>query len=144
MTRAARRPATTLLLVLVGASSACHTWRVQSVAPQELWRAGAPPSTVRLRLQDSTWVVLDRPYVLRDSVTGTLKGARSTVPLSDVNARTGSNDAADVTEVAVRRFSPGKTVGLVAVGVAGLFVVAAAACSSGGCTPNFQGFELGQ
>jgi hypothetical protein len=132
MTRAARRPATTLLLVLVGASSACNTWRVQSVAPQELWRAGAPPSTVRLRLQDSTWVVLERPYVLHDSVTGTLKGARSTVPLSDV------------TEVAVRRFSPGKTVGLVAVGVAGLFVVAAAACSSGGCTPNFQGFELGQ
>jgi hypothetical protein len=132
MTRAARRPATTLLLVLVGASSACNTWRVQSVAPQELWRAGAPPSTVRLRLQDSTWVVLERPYVLHDSVTGTLKGARSTVPLSDV------------TEVAVRRFSPGKTVGLVAVGVAGLFVVAAAACSSGGCTPNFQGFDLGQ
>ena len=132
MTRVARRPATTLLLVLVGASSACNTWRVQSVAPEELWRAGAPPSTVRLRLQDSTWVVLERPYVLHDSVTGTLKGARSTVPLSDV------------TEVAVRRFSPGKTVGLVAVGVAGLFVVAAAACSSGGCTPNFQGFELGQ
>jgi hypothetical protein len=132
MTRVARRPATTLLLVLVGASSACNTWRVQSVAPEELWRAGAPPSTVRLRLQDSTWVVLERPYVLHDSVTGTLKGARSTVPLSNV------------TEVAVRRFSPGKTVGLVAVGVAGLFVVAAAACSSGGCTPNFQGFELGQ
>ena len=132
MTRVARRPAATLLLVLVGASSACHTWRVQSVAPEELWRAGAPPSTVRLRLQDSTWVVLERPYVLHDSVTGTLKGARSTVPLSDV------------TEVAVRRFSPEKTVGLVAVGVAGLFAVAAAACSSGGCTGNFQGFELGQ
>jgi len=132
MTPVARRPAATLLLVLVSASSACHTWRVQSVAPEELWRAGAPPPIVRLRLQDSTLVVLKRPYLVHDSVTGTLKGARSTVPLRDVS------------EVAVRRFSPGKTVGLVAVGVAGLFAVAAAACSSGGCAPNFQGFELGQ
>jgi hypothetical protein len=126
MTRATRRPATTLLLVLVGASSACNTWRVQPVAPEKLWSgASPPPMTVRLRLQDSTWVVLERPRLTHDSVTGTLKGAPSTVPLSNV------------TEVAVRRFSPGKTVGVVAVGVAGLFAVAAAACASGGCSPNF-------
>ena len=132
MTRAARRPATTLLLVLFGASSACNTWRVQPVAPEELWRAPSPPSTVRLRLQDSTWVVLKRPYLTHDSVTGTLNGAPSTVPLSHV------------TQVAVRGFSPGKTVGLVAIGVAGLFAVAAAACSSGGCAPSFDGLSLGQ
>jgi hypothetical protein len=129
MTRAARRPATMLLLVVVGASSACNTWRVQSVAPEELWRAASPPTTVRLRLQDSTLLVLERPYLANDSVTGMLKGAPSTVPLSDV------------TEVAVRKFSPGKTVGLVAVGFAGLFAVAAAACASG-CGPSFQGLQL--
>jgi hypothetical protein len=131
MIRAARRPANAVLLVLVGASSACNTWRVQSVAPEKLWHESSPPSTVRLRLQDSTWVVLKRPYLVHDSVTGTLRGAPATVPLSDV------------TEVAVRRFSPGKTVGLVAIGAAGLFAVAAAACSSGGCAPSFQGLQFG-
>ncbi len=130
MSRAVRRPATTVLLVLVGASSACNSWRVQAAAPEELWRAASPPSTVRLRLQDSTLLVLERPYLANDSVTGIVKGAPSTVPLSAV------------TEVAVRRFSPGKTVGLVAVGAASLFVVAAAACSSGGCAPSFQGLQL--
>ena len=126
MTRAVRRPATALLLVLVGASSACNTWRVQSVTPEELWRAGSPPSSVRLRLQDSTVVVLKRPHLVHDSVTGTLKGAPSTVPLSDV------------TEVAVRGFSPGKTAGLVG-GIASLFVAAGlAVCASGGCSPSFS------
>jgi hypothetical protein len=124
--RTVRRPATALLLVLVGASSACNTWRVQSVAPEELWRSGSPPSNVRLRLQDSTLVVLKRPYLVHDSVTGTLKGAPSTVPLSDV------------TEVAVRGFSPAKTAGLVG-GIAGLFVAAGlAVCASGGCSPSFS------
>jgi hypothetical protein len=126
VTRAVPRPATALLLVLVGASSACNTWRVQSVAPEELWRAGSPPSRVRLRLQDSTMVVLKRPYLVHDSVTGTLKGAPSTVPLSDV------------TEVAVRGFSPGKTAGLVG-GIAGMFVAAGlAVCASGGCSTSFS------
>jgi hypothetical protein len=126
MTRAARRPVTALLFVLVGASSACNTWRVQSVAPEKLWRESSPPSTVRLRLQDSTWVVLKRPHLVHDSVTGTLKGAPTTVPLSDV------------TEVAVRGFSPGKTAGLVG-GIAGVFVAAGlAVCASGGCSPSFS------
>ena len=131
MIRAARRPAATLLLVLFGASSACNTWRVQPVAPEELWRAPSPPSSVRLRLEDSTWIVLKRPYITHDSVSGTLNGAPSTVPLSRV------------TQVGVRGFSPGKTVGLVAIGVAGLFAVAAAACASG-CGPSFDGFSPGQ
>ena len=131
MLRPARRPVTALLLVLVGASSACNTWRVQSVAPEKLWHESSPPSTVRLRLQDSTWVVLKRPYLANDSVTGTLKGTPATVPLSDV------------TEVAVRRFSPGRTVGLVR-GIAGavrsgriggVFV--------GRLSPSFDGFGLG-
>jgi|1185.fasta_scaffold385143_2 hypothetical protein len=131
MIRAARRPTTALLLVLAGASPACNTWRVQSVAPEELWRAGSPPSTVRVRLQDSTLLVLERPYLANDSMTGTRKGAPATVSLSDV------------TEVAVRKFSPKRTAGL-ALGVVGLFTVAAlAACASGGCAPNFQGFSLG-
>ena len=126
MTRAARRPATALLLALVGTSSACHTWRVQSVPPETLWHDRSPPSTVRLRLQDSTWVVLKRPYLEHDSVTGTLKGTPRTVPLSDV------------TEVAVRGFSPGKTAGLVG-GIAGVFVAAGlAVCASGGCSPSFS------
>ena len=124
MIRAARRPATALLLV--GASSACNTWRVQSVTPEKLWYESSPPSTVRLRLQDSTWVVLKQPYLVHDSGTGTLKGIPTAVPLSDV------------TEVAVRRFSPGKTAGLVG-GIAGVFVAAGlAVCASGGCSPSFS------
>jgi hypothetical protein len=133
MTRAARRPATALLLGLVGASSACSAWRVQSVAPAELLRTDRPPTAVRLRLQDSTRVVLLRPHLADDSVTGTLKGAKSTVPLSAI------------TEVALRRFSPERTVGLVALGVASLYAVAAVACAAqGGCGPDFDGFSLGQ
>ena len=132
MTRTVRRSAATLLLTVCGASSACNSWQVRSVAPEQLL-AEAPPSTIRLRLQDSTRLVLERPHLAADSVTGTSKGVPATVPLSEI------------TEVAVRRFSPGRTVGLVAIGVGSLFAVAAVACaSSGGCGPSFEGFSIGQ
>ncbi|MEO6057178.1 MAG: hypothetical protein ABIQ49_10095 [Gemmatimonadales bacterium] len=125
MIRAARRPAATLLLVIWGASSACNSWRVQPVAP-EMLLGEAPPSTMRVRLQDTTRLVLKRPRLVADSVTGTSHGAPRTVPLSAI------------TEVAVRRFSAGRTVGMVAIGVGGLFALAAAVCASGGCVPSFQ------
>ena len=120
-------------LLLIGLSApACSSWKVQPVAPAEVLQAPRPPSAVRLRLQDDSRLVLDSPRLEHDTVWGMRSGVRAPVPLGSV------------TELSVRRFSPGKTVGLVAVGVAGLFAVAAAACASGGCAPNFGTSTMGQ
>ena len=59
------------------------------------------------------------------SVGGTPKGAM-TIPL------------AAITDVAVHRFSPERTVGLVAAGVAGLYAVALVACAFEECGLDFK------
>jgi hypothetical protein len=120
-----------LLLIALGAS-ACSGWQVQPVAPAEILQAPKPPSAVRLRLQDDSRLVLESPRLEHVTVWGMRSGARAPVPLGTI------------TELSVRRFSPGKTVGLVAVGVAGFFAVAAVACASGGCAPNFGTANLGE
>lgn len=125
------RRSTSLLLIALGAS-ACRGWQVQPVAPAEVLQAPQPPSAVRLRLQDDSRLVLEGPRLEHDTVWGMRSEVRTPVPLGSI------------TELSVRRFSPGKTVGLVAVGVAGFFAVAALACASGGCAPNFATSNLGQ
>lgn len=130
MSRVPRRSAG-LLLIALGAS-ACSGWQVQPVAPADVLQAPKPPSAVRLRLHDDSRLVLEAPRLEHDTVWGMRAGARAPVPLGDIS------------ELSVRRFSPGKTLGLVAVGVAGLFAVAAAACASGGCAPNFGSMTFGE
>jgi hypothetical protein len=128
---AASRARTLALLGSLGSAS-CTSWRVQQVSPEALLSAPSPPSRVRLRLQDSSRVDLRQAHLEADSVTGTVKGVTRTVPLSGIS------------EVAVKRFSAGRTVGLVAGGFAGLYTVALIGCEmSGGCGPDFQGFTLG-
>jgi hypothetical protein len=124
----------TLLIGLIALTSACHTWRVESASPQALLTSASPPGRLRVRLQDSTRLVLDQPHLLGDSLAGlqrTAAGVQSStaVPLESI------------TEVAVRRFSTGKTVGLVAGSFAALFAVAAVGCAAdGGCGgPTFNG-----
>jgi len=101
-----RRPiACTLLLWFL---AGCTSWRVQNLTPQQIidrWH----PTSVRVTTADSSEFVLDQPEIAGgDSLAGLERGAPSSVAVSDV------------TQVAIRKFSTGKTVGL----VAGIFVVA--------------------
>jgi hypothetical protein len=129
---AARHRSLTLLLSLAIPTSGCHSWQVQAVTPAELLTAASPPGEVRLRLLDSTQVVLREPRLAGDSVAGTVKGAPTAVPV------------VSVADVAVRRFSAGRTVGLVGAGFATLFAVAAVACATEGCGPSFGSMSLGE
>jgi hypothetical protein len=107
-----RRPIayTLLLWYLAG----CTTWRVQNLTPQQIidrWH----PASVRVTTADSSEFVLDQPKIAgSDSLAGFHNGAPSTVAV------------ADVTHVATREFSAGKTVGLV-VGVSVVAVAIGAA-----------------
>ena len=96
-----RRPiAYVLLLVYL---PACTAWHVeQGVSPQQLI-AAQHPNVVRVTLPDRSWIVLHQPRIAAgDSVAGILNGAPSSVAVSDV------------TQVAIRKVSAGRTVGLVA------------------------------
>ena len=94
-----RRPIayTLLLWYLAG----CTTWRVQNLTPQQVidrWH----PASVRVTTADSSEFVLNHPRIAGgDSLAGLRGGAPSSVAVSDV------------TQVAIRRFSTGKTVGLI-------------------------------
>lgn len=118
---AGHHPSLVPLLGFALLSSGCHSWQVQSVPAAELLAASSPPAEIRLKLLDSTQLVLREPRLTGDSVAGMMRGTRAAVPV------------ADVAQVAVRRFSPGRTVGLVAASVASLFGVAAAVCAAESC-----------
>ena len=120
-----RRPiASTLLLWYL---AGCTTWRVQNLTPQQIidrWH----PASVRVTTADRSEFVLDQPEIAgSDSLAGLHNGAPSSVAVSDV------------TQVAIRKFSTGKTVGLVvgisvvAVGIAAVIALAGL-CSSYKCS----------
>jgi len=95
-----RRPiALALLLWYV---PACTAWHVeQGVSPQELI-AAKHPSAVRVTLPDRSQIVLDQPSIAGgDSLAGIVDGKASSVATSDVS------------QVAIRKVSSGRTVGLV-------------------------------
>jgi len=82
---------------------ACTAWHVEEgVSPQQLI-AAQHPNAVRVTLPDSSRIVLHQPRIAAgDSLAGILNGAPSSVAVSDV------------TQVAIRKVSAGRTVGLVA------------------------------
>ena len=125
MSPVSRRCGLVLLAGLVSVAAACHTWHVPPLAPEALLAAPSKPSIARFTLRDSTRVVLRQPRLAGDSVTGTPAGSERgtirTLPL------------AEVSEIALRRFSPGKTIGLVAAGFAGLYAVAFIGCEATDC-----------
>ena len=112
-----RRPiACTLLLWFL---AGCTSWHVQNLTPQQIidrWH----PTSVRVTTADRSEVVLDQPEIAgSDSLTGLHKGAPSSVAVSDV------------TQVAIRKFSTGKTVGLVTgISVVAVYIAAAIALSN--------------
>ena len=102
------------VLVLATAAatiSACTSWRVQPVSPAQLLDEERP-ERVRVQRSDRSRVVLNAPQLVPDSLVGTSRGERTSLPL------------ADIAQIEVRRGSTGKTIGL----VLGLTAVTAVVC----------------
>jgi hypothetical protein len=113
-----RRHAVLLVLGLAG----CTGWRTQPVAPRELL-GRSQPGLARLALHDGRRVLIHRPIVRSDSV------------VSGDPADTTRLALVDVESIAVRRFHPAKTLGLVAGLVAVPVVLCAATCEF---SPSFS------
>lgn len=99
---------TTLALLSVGG---CRSWRVSEVTPQQLIQ-GQTPSQVRVATTtDSAKVVLFQPIIIGDSLRG--------LP-TELAVRPRMIALAQITEIATRRFNPGKTLLAVAAIAAGV------------------------
>ena len=119
------RRSTATILMTTTMLSACMSWQAQPVTPEQAvssqwwestWLAErANHSPVRVQRIDGSRVVLDTPSIGTDSLLGSMKGKRAGVPL------------AEVSQLAVRQFSPVKTAGVVFGLAVGAFVVFAAA-----------------
>jgi hypothetical protein len=115
-----RRIACTLLLWYL---PACMSWHVENdVSPQQLIST-QHPRALRLTRTDGSHIVLDEPRIAPgDSLVGVHYGVQSSVAVSDV------------TQVATRRVSPGKTIGLflgLSTAVVGAAVIACLSDNSG-------------
>jgi hypothetical protein len=101
-----RRPIA--LALLVWFVPACTAWHVeQGVTPQQLI-ADRHPTAVRVTLPDRSQIVLHQPTIAAgDSLVGIVDGLASGFATSDVS------------QVAIRKASPGRTVGLV-IGLASI------------------------
>ena len=87
-------------LLVVTTLTACTSWRVQSVSPEQLL-IDERPNVVRVQRADRSRVVLNSPKLVSDSLLGTTRGQRTAVPL------------ADITQIALRRGNALKTTGLI-------------------------------
>jgi len=83
--------------------TACHSWQASPVTPQELF-AGEAPTEVRITTTDAHTITLQHPHLMGDTLSG-----RTGRTGRDVKAFA----TADIAKVDVRKFSAGKTVGLV-------------------------------
>ena len=116
--------ASTLMITTVWISTGCSSWRVQQVSPAQLIEQ-RKPSSIQLRWQDGRRLVVRQPVIAGDSLIGVSRKDTIRVATSDVSA------------VAMRRFDPLKTTGLVVVSTGALFGIACAmACGFG----SFGGF----
>jgi hypothetical protein len=99
--------------------TACTSWRVQRVSPEQLLK-NERPRAVRVYRADRSSVILNRPQLVTDSLLGTIRGQRTGVPL------------AGITQIAVRRGNALKTTGLI-LGILGTFFVVHCATGPNGC-----------
>ena len=104
-------------LLLAVHLTGCNSWHTPTISPAEVI-ADEKPSEVRVTLKDGTRLTLDDPTIRGDSI-GTVAA------LSDVRT------------IEVRRFSIGKTVGLVlgapVVGIVSLLAYFSIVCSGDAC-----------
>lgn len=115
-----------MVCLMLGAAtlSACTSWQVQTVSPEQVIATQNPPA-VRVQRLDGSRVVVDSPRIGGDSLVGATGGKPTGVPL------------ADIYQLAIRHDDGAKSVGLVLVVAAGAFLIlvgmVAIACSGGGC-----------
>ena len=123
------RPMAVLLLALQ--LQACHYWEPTFVRPPRVI-AEEEPSQVRITRTDGEQVTLQSPWVRADSIVGQ---DRSEAVWADRSVA-----VSDIRGMEIRRFSPGKTVGLLFLGVALGFLIDAAANFE---APGFFGTDVG-
>ena len=100
-------------MLMAGQIGGCTAWRLETVSPAEVI-ARAKPSVVRVQYADAEPEVLYQPEVRGDSLLGR----------SEPDARQADRSIAlaDVTSVATRHVSEGRTTGLV-LGLVGIGAV---------------------
>ena len=100
-----------LLLFLLLNLTACTSWQPAATPSPTQFVEVEQPDRVRVTVRDGTELVLDEPSVEGDELLGTVEEASVRVPFGDIF------------RLEVRRFSVGRTVMWVAVGV-GAYVAA--------------------
>jgi hypothetical protein len=97
-------------LLVATTLTACTSWWVQRVSPEQLLKEERPRA-VRVQRADRSRVILNSPQLVPDSLLGTIRGQRTSVLLTDI------------TQIAVRRGNALKTTGLILGILATSFVV---------------------
>ena len=118
---------TSFLLATILSSIACRTWRIESLTPEAVL-ATHRPAQVRVTRTDGSKIVVNQPVLRADSLSGAIprRGKQEDIRIP----------LADVQQVATRRFSVGKTIGLGAGLVAGglmAFYLSACGTTGSGC-----------
>jgi hypothetical protein len=119
---------TSFLLATILSGTACQTWRIESLTPEAVL-ATHHPAQVRVTRTDGSRIVVNQPVVRVDSLSGAVprhgKQEDIRIPLADIQ------------QVATRRFSAGKTLGLgVGLVAGGLMAVYLSACGTTGSGCN--------
>ena len=107
MIRVSRRAIAALLIVLL---TACHSWRRTSASPQQLISEEGP-SSVRVTLSSGQVITFQNPLMINDSIVGMTESG-----LAGTASR-------DLRLLEVRRFSAGRTIGLVGLTAAAVAAV---------------------
>jgi hypothetical protein len=104
-----------LLTVIALSSAACHTMKPVTLQQLEAIR----PTSVQVTLADESVVVVSGPQTFGDTLVGYVNGRFEEMPSDEFE------------ELLVRRPARGKTIALVAAGLAGIAATAALVSSSG-------------
>ena len=123
-----RRRCTATLLLITLPGLACQAWHTERVAPQVV--LATQPTKLRVTRTDGGQIVLQHPVVRADTLVG--------IDHHQQDQQEVHIALTDVRQVATRRFSAGRTVGL-GVGVAafvggGILVAYAIACGNNACS----------
>jgi len=109
-----------LALPITTGSLACHSWEIQAATPRNVVEHQRP-GKAKVWLADGSRYVLHHPHIAGDSLLGDRDSSRAATVLADVD------------QIAVQRFSVGKT-GLLIVSLpAALFVTLLIGCAASNC-----------
>jgi len=117
-----RRPLVSCALLAATTLSACMSWQVQSVSPEQVVMS-EHPTAVRVQRKDGGQLVVANPQIAADTLLGTVDGKATRIAI------------ADISNIAVKRDDGTKTAAII-IGVVIVPIVAlvAALCGSGGCS----------